>query len=568
MKGPILQPATFLPGQRRRGKGKEQEEPAVYKPKVSSSTNSSPHSSCNRLRKKHTHTAMSESTTQEALLQLKKTLELLSVQQQHGTGPVPTPKASNRVKKTSYFKDYSSKYLDFTYENPTIYHVVRYCATRLDKAGFTYLSEKSSWSEVASGKYYTIRNGTNLVAFTLGENWKIENGVGAIGAHIDALTAKLKPCSLKNNVEGFELLGVAPYAGTLNDVWFDRDLGIGGRVLVKDSETNKIDSKLVDSSPHPIARIPTLAPHFGAPAVGPFDKEDQAVPVVAYTGDDDGDDDDDEGHDVEDEKRSPLYGKHSIHLLRYVASLAKVKVSQLLQFDLDLFDVQRGTFAGLKNDFIFAPRLDDRLCSFSALNALLEFSNDGPIPEGSFNLVALYDNEEIGSLSRQGAKGGLLESVVERVVSALYTDTSLSRTVFANSIVISADVIHMLNPNFANVYLEHHRPKPNVGLTLSLDSNGHMATDVVGTGLVEELARLNNDKIQYFQIKNNSRSGGTIGPSIASQTGARTIDMGIAQWSMHSIRAATGSKDVGLAVKFFKGFFTNWREVYDNFGDL
>lgn len=180
----------------------------------------------------------------------------------------------------------------------------------------------------------------------------------------------------------------------------------------------------------------------------------------------------------------------------------------------------------------------------------------------------MYDNEEVGSLTRQGAKGGLLESVVERVVANLFSDVARTRTAFANSIIISADVTHMLNPNFNSVYLENHKPKPNVGITLSLDSNSHMATDVVGTALVEELGRLNGDKIQYFQIKNNSRSGGTIGPSLSSQTGARTIDMGIAQWAMHSIRASTGSKDIGLAVKFFKGFYNNWRQVYDKFDDL
>ena len=121
---------------------------------------------------------------------------------------------------------------------------------------------------------------------------------------------------------------------------------------------------------------------------------------------------------------------------------------------------------------------------------------------------------------------------------------------------------------FLLVILKNHFPVPNVGITLSLDPNGHMATDVVGTALVEELARRNGDKVQYFQIKNNSRSGGTIGPSLASQTGARTIDLGIAQLSMHSIRAATGSKDVGLGVKFFNGFFKHWRSVYDEFGEL
>lgn len=507
--------------------------------------------------------------TQEALAQIKKTLELLALQK-NGLPENSRPSRSTRDESQkqhtkNYFEKSSQEYIEFTYESPTIYHVVEYFSRKLDEAGFTYVSEKSTWSEVKSGKYYTIRNGTNLAAFILGSDWKYESGVGAIGSHIDALCAKLKPISNKQDVEGFQLLGVAPYGGTLNTYWFDRDLGVGGRVLVKDPDTGKIESRLVDSSPHPIAKIPSLAVHFGQPAVGPFDKEDQAVPVIGYTA---GEDNEEEG-DPEDEARSPLFGKHPIEFLRYIASLAKVKVSQLVQLDLDLFDVQKGTLGGLKKDFLFAPRLDDRLCSFAAIKSLIDFANEGPVPKDAFSIVTLYDNEEVGSLSRQGAKGGLLESVVQRVVANLHGDSpALLRTTFANSLILSADVNHMFNPNFASVYLEHHRPKPNVGVTLSLDSNLHMSTDVVGIAIAEELARLNDDKVQYFQIKNNSRSGGTIGPSIASQTGARTIDLGIAQLAMHSIRAATGSKDVGLGVKFFKGFFANWRTVYDKFGDL
>ncbi|KAM3163464.1 Vacuolar aminopeptidase 1 [Lachancea thermotolerans] len=507
--------------------------------------------------------------TQEALAQIKKTLELLALQKPT-TGETSQPAAvahnsSQKYRGKDYFEESSKSYIDFTYESPTIYHVVEYFSRKLDEAGFSYVSEKSTWSEVKSGKYYTIRNGTNLVAFILGSDWKYETGVGAIGSHIDALCAKLKPVSTKKDVEGFQLLGVAPYGGTLNTYWFDRDLGIGGRVLVRDPDSGKIESRLINSAPHPIAKIPSLAVHFGEPANGPFDKEDQAVPVIGYSGTGD----DDEEGDSEDEKRSPLFGKHPIGLLRYIASLAKVKVSQLVQVDLDLFDVQKGTLGGLKNDFLFAPRLDDRLCSFSAVNSLIDFANDGPVPRDAFSIVALFDDEEVGSLSRQGARGGLLESVVQRVVANLHGDSpELLRTTFANSLIISADVNHMFNPNFSSVYLEHHRPKPNVGVTLSLDSNLHMSTDVVGLAVAEELARLNGDKLQYFHIKNNSRSGGTIGPFISSQTGARTIDLGIAQLSMHSIRAATGSKDIGLAIKFFKGFFANWRSVYDKFGDL
>ncbi|KAF8002200.1 hypothetical protein HF325_003165 [Metschnikowia pulcherrima] len=468
----------------------------------------------------------------------------------------------------NYFDSHAEKYIDFTYENPTIYHVVNHFSKTLEGAGFTYLSEKKSWSKLEPGKYYTHRSGSSLAAFVVGPDWTPKRGVGAIGAHIDALTVTLKPNSNKEKTEGYDLLGVAAYAGTLEPVWWDRDLGVGGRLLVKDSKAGLVKQKLVDSTPHPIAKIPSLAPHFGAPSQGPFNKETQAVPVIGFS------DLSKEPEPTDAEKAAPLYGKHPLKLLRYIASTAGVAVEDIVQWDLQLYDIQKGVRGGLDKEFVFAPRVDDRVCSYAAISALIEADAAGKLASDEFSLVALFDNEEIGSATRQGAKGQLLEAVVSRVLASEYYTPDASeiaeklKVVYANTIILSADVIHLVNPNFANVYLENHKPIPNKGITISLDPNGHMATDSVGLALVEELAKGNGDELQYFQIRNDSRSGGTIGPSISLQTGARTIDLGIPQLSMHSIRATLGAKDIGLGAKFFAGFFANWRESYDNYGDL
>lgn len=467
-----------------------------------------------------------------------------------------------------YFEEHSASYIDFTYNNPTIYHVVEHFSKKLEKAGFKYIAEKDSWDSLTSGKYYTHRNGSALAAFIVGPDWKPSKGVGVIGSHIDSLTVALKPTSTKSNVDGYELLGVAPYAGGLSPVWWDRDLGIGGRLLVKDRETGIVKKVLADSTPHPIAKIPTLAPHFGQPSLGPFNKETQAVPVIGFSGESE------EPQPTEAEKNAPLYGRHPLKLLRYVASLAKVKMEDILEWDLQLFDVQKGVRGGLENEFIFAPRVDDRVCSYAAISSLIESDASGKLSSDAFSIVGLFDNEEIGSATRLGIKGQLIESVVARVVGSKNFNIDAVdiiealKVVYANSIILSADVNHLVNPNFSNIYLEHHKPVPNKGITIALDPNGNMATDSVGLALVEELARTNDDKLQYFQIRNDSRSGGTIGPSISLQTGARTIDLGIPQLSMHSIRATLGAKDIGLGTKFFNGFFANWRKKYDNYGDL
>jgi aminopeptidase I len=186
-------------------------------------------------------------------------------------------------------------------------------------------------------------------------------------------------------------------------------------------------------------------------------------------------------------------------------------------------------------------------------------------------MVGMFDDEEIGSLLRQGAKSNFMSSVIERIAEAFakdkYGPNLLSQTV-ANSFLVSSDVIHAVNPNFLNVYMENHSPRLNVGVTISADSNGHMTTDSVSSGILKSIASRCGSTLQVFQIRNDSRSGGTIGPMTSAQIGLRAIDCGIPQLSMHSIRATTGSLDPGLGVKLFKGFFDYFEEVDKDFADF
>ncbi|ODQ65457.1 peptidase M18, aminopeptidase I [Nadsonia fulvescens var. elongata DSM 6958] len=460
--------------------------------------------------------------------------------------------------------DYAKKFIDFMDTSPTTYHACNFLANELEQAGFTYLSERSNWEDhIQSGtKFYTKRNGSSLVAFVIGEKWRPGLGCGIVGCHIDALAAKIKPISKKTTVEGYVQIGAAPYSGGFNPTWWDRDLGIGGRVIVRDGDA--IKSKLLHI-PYPVARIPSLAPHFGAPAKGPFNLETQMTPVIGLVS---GNPDDDVP--TEEEKKCPLIDKHHIRVLRTVAKHINVVVKDIIQWDLELFDTQPGAIGGLDKEFIFCPRIDDKVCSYTAIHGFLE-SVESSAKSGTINMIALFDNEEIGSQTRQGAKGGLVQHTIDRILS-LHGDSTdeLKRLTLANSFIVSADVIHAVNPNFSEVYLDDHKPHFNVGITISCDPNGHMTTDAVSLSLIEEIARKTDNKLQYFQIRNDSRSGGTIGPYISSDTGIRAIDLGIAQLSMHSIRATVGSKDVWLGVKFFKSFYEKWEETDVEFklGDL
>jgi aminopeptidase I len=240
--------------------------------------------------------------------------------------------------------------------------------------------------------------------------------------------------------------------------------------------------------------------------------------------------------------------------------------STIVNWELELFDVQPAQLGGLSKEFIFAGRIDDKLCSWAAIQALLNTTTSS---SSQIKLVALFDDEEVGSLLRQGAHSNFLPSILTRIVDGFASSSTpslLART-YANSFLVSSDVIHAVNPNFLNAYLENHSPRLNVGPAVSADSNAHMTTDAVSTAIFQRCVdrdvgtRTQDPKLQVFQIRNDSRSGGTVGPMLSAQTGIRAIDCGIPQLSMHSIRATTGSRDPGLGVFAFQSFLEGFEGV-------
>jgi aminopeptidase I len=469
---------------------------------------------------------------------------------------------------------YTKPFCDFLTNNPTVFHCVDAVKTQLKDAGWKELSERDAWKIEPSGKYFVERNGSALMAFSVGGQYKPGNGAAILAGHVDALTAKLKPVSQVPNKAGYIQLGVAPYAGAPNNTWWDRDLGIGGRVLVK--ENNKIVSKLVKLD-WPIARIPTLAPHFGAAAQGPFNPETQMVPIIGLE-----DSEEQTKEIVEPFSKPSLIGSaggsattfastQPPRLVRVIANELGLKASDygnIINWELELFDVQPATVGGIDKEFIFAGRVDDKLCSWAAIQALVDAQATDTADSSIIKAVGLFDDEEIGSLLRQGAKGNFLPSVIERAVTSLNNDISSSSIIgqtYANSFLVSSDVIHAVNPNFLGAYLENHSPRLNVGIVVSADSNGHMTTDSVSTAIMQRCADKVGAKLQVFQIRNDSRSGGTVGPMLSSATGIRAIDCGIPQLSMHSVRATTGNLDPGLGVMAFLGFLNGFESVDKEF---
>lgn len=239
--------------------------------------------------------------------------------------------------------------------------------------------------------------------------------------------------------------------------------------------------------------------------------------------------------------------------------------ASILNWDLELFDSQPAQTGGLDREFIFGPRIDDKLCSWPALMSLISADEDES--DSYIQLVALFDNEEIGSLLRQGARGNFLPLSVERAVEALCADArspfgpGVMGQTYSRSFLTSADVTHAGNPNFLGNYLEEHVPRLNVGVALCADPNGHMTTDAVSMAIMRRVAERSGCETQVFQIRNDSRSGGTVGPMLSSAMGVKAADLGLPQLSMHSVRATTGSLDPGLGLRFFRAFLEGWEDV-------
>jgi aminopeptidase I len=346
----------------------------------------------------------------------------------------------------------------------------------------------------------------------------------------------------------------------MNMTWWDRDLGIGGKVLVKGKD-GKIKEQLVKLD-WPIARIPTLAPHFGAASQGPFNLETNMVPIVGL----DNSDITGKGEPSLNLPAGTFVASQPERLVRAIAGEMGIEdFTSIVNWELELFDVQPAQLGGLDKEFIFAGRIDDKLCCFAAIEALLASSDDAS--PGIVKMVGCFDDEEIGSYLRQGARSNFMSSVIERVCENFSASCgpNLINQTLANSFLVSSDVIHAVNPNFLGAYLENHSPRLNVGISVSADPNGHMTTTSVSTALLSQIAEKCGSTLQVFQIRNDSRSGGTIGPMTSSRLGCRAIDCGIPQLSMHSIRATTGSLDPGLGVKLYKGFFDFYEEVDKDF---
>jgi aspartyl aminopeptidase len=499
-------------------------------------------------------------------------------------------------------------FLSFVNASPTPFHAVRSAKLKLEKAGFKQIKERDPWSSTLKpgGKYYLTRNGSTLVAFAIGSQWKAGNPIAMVGAHTDSPCLRIKPVS-KRQADGFLQVGVETYGGGLWHTWFDRDLSVAGRVIVKTKEGN-FESRLVRVN-RPILRIPTLAIHLERQDNFQPNKETHLFPICGLvaaelnrTGKSETDRAAEKLEDTKLESESayePLKlvtERHHPYIIDLLAEEAKCTPAEIQDFEIVLYDTQPSCIGGMNNEFIFSPRLDNLMMSYCATESIIHSlsSSDALAKDPTIRLIALFDHEEIGSTTAQGADSDMLPSVIRRLScingsggsEASYDKMEENSTAYeqtlASSFLISADMAHSVHPNYPAKYESSHRPEMNKGTVIKVNANNRYATNSPGMVLLQESARRAKSgsypsavtgtkkqdsgvPLQLFVVRNDSSCGSTIGPMLAAKLGARTLDLGNPQLSMHSIRETGGAYDVEYAVNLFESFFTHYGELESKF---
>lgn len=413
-----------------------------------------------------------------------------------------------------------------------------------------------------------------------------------IGAHTDSPCLRIKPVS-KRQSDGFLQVACETYGGGLWHTWFDRDLSIAGRAMVKTNE-GTIEQRLVKVE-RPILRIPTLAIHLDRQENFQFNKETQLFPIAGLAAAELNRQGKAE-ETKEEEKDGPFEPlvtpsqRHHSYIVEIIAEEAGVEPKDIMDFEMVLYDTQKSVVGGLNNELIFSPRLDNLMMSYCSVEGLINsLSSPGSLDKDStIRLIALFDHEEIGSLTAQGADSNLLPAVVRRLsvlpasdspnsdqsYDRLDVDTATAyEQTLSTSFLISADMAHSVHPNYPAKYEAQHRPEMNKGTVIKVNANARYATNSPGIVLLQEAARRAKKAssspssvkegvpLQMFVVRNDSSCGGTIGPMLSAAMGARTLDLGNPQLSMHSIRETGGAHDVEHAINLFESFFENFEEL-------
>lgn len=404
---------------------------------------------------------------------------------------------------------------------PSSFHAAHLVASELQRAGFTHLDETSAWQLTPGSGYVLVRDGA-VLAWVMPSESAETAPLRVVGSHTDSPGFMLKP-QTDFSRHGYALGSVEVYGGPLLDTWFDRDLSLAGRVVMRSGEQRLIHSG-------PVARIPNLAIHLDRSV-----NESRTIDRQAHL--------------------VPVLGMGEADLIEVMARQAGCDREDIAGFDVRLADTQPPAMIGTDASFLAAGRLDNLLSVFTSMLALREAAI-ASASTANITMLAAFDHEEVGSESRSGAAGPLLEVVLSRIHDALQLSAEQRARSLADSRCVSADAAHALHPNFSDRHDPQTFPVLGAGPVLKVNANQRYASDAVGAAFWREASAAAGVPVQAFVSNNTIPAGSTIGPITATRTGIRTVDVGVPLLSMHSVREMCHLSDVASFAAVLRAFYT------------
>lgn len=409
-------------------------------------------------------------------------------------------------------------------------HAVAVCEDYLSNHGFARLDMAQPWKLEWGKQYYTPFFGTSLIAFTVGERFSAADGFRIAAAHTDWPCLRVKPHPEQVS-GGCCKLNVEPYGGAIFSTWLDRPLSLAGQICLKTDNPMRPALRLF-SFDRPVLTIPNLAIHMNREVnKGVALKANVDMLPLCRT--------------VEQAWEKDNY------LLKCLADALKCDVTDILSYDLCVYNAEPATLVGLEQDMISAPRLDNITSVYACMHGLTHSSRSAGV-----NVAVIYDNEEVGSNTKQGADSAMLTNVLEKISLSLGLQRSAYLDAMMNGMLLSCDVAHAAHPNHMELSDASCQPYMNRGLVLKMNFNQAYPTDATGTAIVQGLCRANDIPCQQFMNRSDLRGGSTIGAMASARMTMRTVDVGVPILAMHSARELMGANDEAALCRLTTAFYS------------
>lgn len=427
-------------------------------------------------------------------------------------------------------KNQAQALLDFIDASPSPWHAVETVTQQLLAQGYQQLFEAQAWQLAPLGKYFVVRGGASIIAFSLGSQPLVETGFRLIGAHTDSPGLRLKPQAVFGT-SGLVRIGVEVYGGPILATFADRDLSIAGRVMVKNG--TDVQTHLIKFN-EALMRLPNLAIHMNREVNDKglkFHKQDE-LPLIFG------------------ESEAGIEADQQF--LQQIANALNVNSADILTWELNVYDTQKGSFWGANQEFIANSQLDNLASCHAALTALLANKNSA-----TTNIIGLFDHEEVGSESATGASGSFLKDVISRITAHQNLMAADKLRALAHSFFISADMAHAYHPNFSSSYDPNHHVLVNKGVVIKSNCNHRYASNADTAARFMQICQQADVPYQQYVHRTDLGCGSTIGPIIAAQLGVATVDVGCPMWAMHSLRESAGVLDHHYMIRALSQVFSS-----------